>query len=125
MPLREDQRVRFARHLLLAELGDAEQSALCEARVAFTRETNPGVQRAAADYLKRAGVEVTEVEARGAHTVTGAPDQDVERVAGSLALLPAAEALLGAFSAVEQIKRIAGVGTPGAFPPDLQLSRES
>lgn len=122
MALRDDQRRRFARHLLLAELGDTQQAALCDAQLHFGPETNAGVRRTAEDYLQRAGVQTA--SGGEASTVVGASDESVRRVAGQPALTAAAEALLGALEAVEQIKRITGAGSAGSFPPNLTLSPE-
>lgn len=120
------QRRRFARHLLLAELGEQEQAKLCAAKL-----TLPAVAPRAADwaarYLERAGPAVsTEPNPKaepGVRVALPSPEA-LDRLAGEPLLQEAAAALAGAYAAVEAIKSLTAVGTPGALSEDLVLNLE-
>lgn len=119
--LTANQRVRHARHLLLAEIGEQGQAALCATQLRPAVGADPRAAEVAADYLARAGVTV----APGAATLPVPSAAEVAALAGDPALLEAAAALAGAFAAVEAIKATTGAGQPAALPPELRLTRPS
>jgi hypothetical protein len=105
MSLTADERVLYARHRLLSEIGDTGQERLLATRVELTEGADPGVAAVARRYLDRAGV--------GARATTGitasaATSSEVVAIAGDPSLRPAAEALLGALAAVSAIRDALG-----------------
>jgi hypothetical protein len=124
MILSDAQRARYARHLLLPELGEAGQLRLCAGRVRHAAHCDAGALAVAHDYLVRAGV--------GAGAVRDAPEVWLEvgdaaqcaELAGRPELIEAARALVGAFAAVEAIKGLAGLGSPASLGPEQRLSAE-
>lgn len=102
-----DQRSRFARHALLAEIGRTGQETLCAARYRIDAETDARVARVADTYLSRAGLAPS-----GDGRVVETHDVTVALLAGEPALEHAAAYLLGALAAVEHIKSELGVGRP-------------
>jgi hypothetical protein len=114
---------RYARHLLLAEVGEAGQQRLCDAQVQLPVDADPRASCVARDYLERAGLVVHS----GAQTALGVQlNQDAVRfLAGEPALEPAAAALLGALHAVEAIKAALGLGAPLELPAELRLCAEA
>ena len=112
---------RFARHLLLAEIGPAGQARLCAARVRIADEADARAARVARDYLERAGLEV---DAAGGDAVEVARAEAVRALAGRAELEEAAAALAGAFAAVEAIKAQLDAGTRAALPAALSLTGE-
>ena len=122
MSLRDDQRARFARHLLLPELGEAGQERLLASQARFPSDADAGARAVAAGYLERAGVAVANDDAlapeasRHAQVALG-NEAECARVAGRAELLEAARSLAGALAAVETIKTLAGLGSPGAPLP--------
>jgi len=121
MSLSDSQRARYARHLLLPELGEAGQLRLCAGRVRHAAELDPGALAVARDYLARAGV--------GASAADDAAEvwldvSDPAQLAGRPELIEAARALCGAFAAVEAVKALAGLGTSATLGPEQRLSSE-
>jgi hypothetical protein len=110
---------RYARHLLLAEVGEAGQERLCAAQVQLPVDMDPRAAQVARDYLKRAGVAIGSAGTAVALRVDRASAQ---ALAGDQLLEPAAAALLGALLAVEQIKAQLGLGEPVQLSAGLQLS---
>jgi hypothetical protein len=108
-------RARYARHLLLPEVGPDGQARLCAHAVAL--DGDPRAVAAMGTYLARAGVTVEPAGAAASGSGAagaGAPSSDaVQRLAGRADLEEAAAFLAGAFTAVEEIKRVLQVGTPG------------
>lgn len=104
---------RFARHLLLAQIGEAGQLRLCAAAVRDSVDADPRAASVAHRYLERAGLRV------GTHAdgdVIAVPSTEAIRaLAGSAELEGAAAALAGAFAAVETIKTVLGIGTPSTL----------
>ena len=97
--------MRFARHVLLPEIGEDGQARLEGARVELRGDAAAvAVARA---YLERAGVTV----AAGGRAVDVAP-----ATAGRPELAAAAAFLGGAFAAVEVIKAEVGAGEPASLP---------
>ena len=118
MSLSERDRQRYARHLLLTQLGEAGQARLLSAVVHAGAEADPGALEVARTYLERAGVRVTvhdSVPEHGTHADRLAlPTRaEVERVAGTAPLEEAARALLGALAAVTAIQHAAGLSPAG------------
>jgi hypothetical protein len=119
------QRQLYARHLLLAEIGEQGQERLCASRVAHAA----GDARArvvARDYLERAGLCVDDAStAEPASLQVPLPTQDgVRALAARPELEEAAAALAGAFAAVETIKAALGIAAACALPADLTLCAE-
>ncbi|MFT3922590.1 MAG: hypothetical protein QM778_08660 [Myxococcales bacterium] len=110
MPLNARQRTRYARHLLLPEVGLVGQERLVEARLGLGESADPRAAKVAQLYLERAGVSV---ESDAALRVRVADTDSVRRLAGSPALEPAAAALAGALGAVEAIKEVLQLGAKG------------
>lgn len=134
MALSDAQRSRYARHLLLPELGEAGQLRLVEGRARFAANVDAGARAIAQSYLERAGVREASARAqeRAEEPADGAREVEVElgsaadclRLAGRPELLEAARALTGAFAAVEAIKALGGLGAPAVLAGDLRLSSE-
>jgi hypothetical protein len=119
------QRQRYARHLLLSEIGETGQARLCAARVRVRVTSDPRAVAVARDYLERAGLEVLDAGDAGAGLDVPVPDAQAVRVlAGGEALEEAGAALAGAFAAVEAIKAVLGVGVYAELPSALSLGPE-
>jgi len=103
--LSPQERQRFARQLLLHEIGAEGQLRLLEARFEAP-STRAGA--IAADYLERAGLRPGSAS-EGALALR-LPPQDGD---------PIRDALLGAFAAVEALKSALGIGQPGALETRL------
>jgi hypothetical protein len=108
-------RRRFARHLLLAEVGEAGQALLCAARASV--EGEPRASEVARTYLERGGVQLD--------TTAGGETVCVESCRTAPGLEEAAAFVAGAFAATEHIKKVLGVGVPGALPPALFISEDA
>jgi hypothetical protein len=105
--LTEQQLRLYARQVILRELGQNGQAELCAAQVALPPPS--AAASIAADYLRRAGVQVV----AGAALPIAVPSAaEVEAIAGEPALQACAEWLAGAWTAVETIKQCVGVGSP-------------
>jgi len=103
--LSPQERRRFARQLLLHEIGAQGQLRLLEARFDAPSTCAGAI---AADYLERAGLRPG-CASEGALALRLLPrDSD-----------PIRDALLGAFAAVEALKGALGIGEPGALDPRL------
>lgn len=118
MELSAQERQRYARHLLLTEVGPEGQALLCAARFAVPPGADPRAAAVARTYLERAGVH----EGAGGRPVPLPDAAEVRRRAGGEPLLEdAAAAVLGSHGAVEVIKAVLGAGRPGVLPPELGL----
>jgi hypothetical protein len=112
---------RYARQVLLTEVGLAGQARLLQAAVALPEGADARAVELAADYLHRAGLRVDP----DAVTEVAVPGRDAVRaLAGRPELHEAAAALAGAFAAVEAIKHALGVGKRAVLPAGLTLDRE-
>ncbi|MEM8608965.1 MAG: hypothetical protein AAGF92_17810 [Myxococcota bacterium] len=100
---------RFARQLLLGEIGEAGQGRLFEAGFCAGESTDPDAYAVASEYLRRAGCpersEGTPLDALSADAVS-----QLAAAAGTSRALAAA--ILGALEAVEHIKRALPAGRP-------------
>jgi len=125
--LSEEERQRFARHLLLPEIGTAGQARLCAARLRPGPDAATAAAEVAADYLARAGAAVLPAsDAAEDALALQLPDAGgVVRLAGHPRLEGAAAALAGAFAALEALKAVTGAGRPGALARDFSLGPES
>jgi hypothetical protein len=112
---------RHARHLLLVEIGEAGQERLCQASFRIAAGADPRAALVAEEYLVRSGMQAAPVASPHAVTLAGA--DAVARLAGDAVLQEAAAALLGAYGAVETIKRCVGAGSAGQLPGGLRLTR--
>lgn len=117
-------RERYARHLLLPQVGEAGQRRLLET-VLTADAGDAGVLAVAQRYLERAGVRVSQQGApEGALRLSVASSERVAQTAGDPALLPAARALLGALAAVDAIRSV--LELPGrAQSEPIRLSSSS
>lgn len=116
--LSPEQRTRFARHRSLVEIGDVGQRSLLDAKLG-ARAADTRVEAVRRDYLIRAGVPGDSSAASVASDTR--IDADVDTFAGADYLAEAAASCLGALAAVEEMKRILGVGSTTPFPPELRL----
>ena len=113
-------KARYARQVLLTEIGLAGQTQLLRSAVALPMTADARAAEVAADYLQRAGLRVV---ADGTPIEVSA-SESVRALAGRAELREAAAALTGAFAAVEAIKQALGVGEQAALPSSLTLSGE-
>ncbi|NOY91406.1 MAG: hypothetical protein GXP55_09355 [Deltaproteobacteria bacterium] len=109
--LSPQERQRFARQLLLHEIGADGQLRLLGARF-DAPSTRAGA--IAADYLVRAGLRPG--SALEAALALSLPSEEGD---------PVADALCGAFAAVEALKGALQLGTPGALDPQLLADLET
>jgi hypothetical protein len=114
-------RRRYARQLLLGEIGEAGQERLLDARFRHEAGGDADAYAVASDYLQRAGcaMDPTGAVLRVPNTIA------LMRFAGSPALAEPAAAVLGAFSAVEHLKEVLGIGAAHEFPAELRLRDEA
>lgn len=121
MSLDAAARRRYARQLLLGEIGEAGQKRLLASRFCQGADGDAGAYAAAAEYLERAGCSHDDAGVELRVPNAGA----VTRFAGSPALREPAAAIMGAFAAVEHIKEVLGIAPAGKISADLTLSREA
>ena len=132
MGLTAHDRTRYARHLLLPQLGEAGQARLLDTRLRVRGAVDAGVLEVARTYLGRSGVTLVDAPTEGAphagdehaSELALATESEVARVAGRPALVEAARALLGALSAVDAIRTAAGLGTGAGLPEHFAISSE-
>lgn len=124
MALSPRERVLYARHLLLSEIGSTGQERLCAHWVSVAKGADPEAARVATDYLVRAGVTVTGETPGGTNQLDLPDTAAIDALAGCPELAHAAQALRGAFAATEAIKRALDIGTKAEFPTLLCLSAE-
>jgi sulfur-carrier protein adenylyltransferase/sulfurtransferase len=120
--LAELDRVRFARHLLLPEIGQSGQERLLAASVRASAAADTGALAVAREYLERAGVRV---DGEGERTLVLPSEADVLALAGSPELVEAARALAGALAAVEVVKAVLQLGEPLSKAPGNLSSEEA
>ncbi|MBW1761030.1 MAG: hypothetical protein JRE45_06975 [Deltaproteobacteria bacterium] len=113
-------RRRYARQLLLGEIGEAGQVRLLEAGFRLGADGDADATAAAVEYLERAGCVADET---GALLRVPNPSA-VMRFAGSPALREPAAAIMGAFSAVEHLKEVLGIAAARELSSELTLSDE-
>ena len=110
-------RRRFARQLLLAEIGEAGQARLCASRVKVADGADAQAAETARAYLDRAGLQVVD---DGEALEAAVPSADaIGALARDEEQRPAAAALAGAFAAVEAMKVALSLERPGTLPADL------
>ena len=123
--LTEEQRRLYARQVLLRELGNAGQARLCGSRVALQENGDALASRVARDYLERAGLTLArESDELACAPIAVGTSERVQTLAGAAALHDCAAWLLGAFTAVESIKRCLEVGQAAQLDPELVLQAE-
>ena len=120
MKLDAAARRRYARQLLLGEIGEVGQERLLEAGFRRREGGDADATVAAAEYLERAGCPVND----SANEVRVPDAGAVRRFAGSATLLAPAATIMGAFSAVEHLKQVLGIAAAREFSPELTLSTE-
>ncbi|MBK8169223.1 MAG: hypothetical protein IPK60_02625 [Sandaracinaceae bacterium] len=108
MVLSDETRARYARHILLVEIGELGQARLMESSVALSRPS-----LTTSEYLARAGVRV-DAEAHSEVAVIAVAELTTEPL-----LHASAEALAGSLAAVEAIKTVLGVGARFTSAPPL------
>jgi len=129
--LSDPQKRRYARQILVDELGLAGQERLCGAAVQPSAAADPEAAAVALDYLARAGLrcegEPSPLTAAGgpALPVEIETSAAVHALAGDPLLYDCAAWLAGAFAAVETIKRAASAGVEGRLDPALTLQASS
>lgn len=111
-------RRRYARQLLLDEVGEAGQLRLLTSRFRREEACDADAFEVAAQYLARAGCVA---DPRG-KPVQVPGEAEILRFAGTERLREPAAAILGAFSAVERIKETLGLAPARPLPSDLRLS---
>jgi hypothetical protein len=128
MALSARDRGRYARHLLLPEIGLAGQERLLCERVRFAAGASEEASAVAREYLVRAGLTVSARgeerlpeeppagEANAARVVSLPDDDAIEQLAGEPMLAHAAAALAGALAAVETLKAALGLARPVEEP---------
>ena len=132
MPLTPEQKQRFARHLLLPEVGADGQLRLCEAKFSDVEELMPYANKIRGEYLSRAGMglgrdpEPVPVPEQDPDPVRDpvpelvldpVPDQDLEPDLDLPRELAVATAYLqGSLSAVESIKAALALPLAGNNP---------
>lgn len=121
MPLTELDRVRYARHLLLPEIGASGQERLNAACVRAPTRADAGALAVARDYLMRAGVTTSTA---GTYELSIPSESELADFAGSPELIEAARALCGALAAVEAVKAVLALGAPLVGAPDKLSSEE-
>ncbi len=121
--LSDAEKSKYARQILLNELGTSGQERLCSTAFALSEAADPRAAVVARDYLERAGVGVR-ANPKAPLAVSVASTEEVSRIAGDVALEACAAWLLGAHAAVEAIKAIAGAGSPAQFPDAFVLASE-
>lgn len=134
MGISAHDRARYARHLLLPQLGEAGQARLLATTLGTPPDADQGALAVAARYLTRAGVcvevakdmEATSHEAVGGSLSLRVPDSDeITRIAGRPALIEAARALAGALAAVNAIKEAARIEARPESPIPAISSEEA
>lgn len=118
MSLDAKARRRYARQLLLAEIGEVGQERLIASGFRGTADCEADAYAVAADYLERAGCFGNDEGAE----VRVPPASEVMRFAGNASLRESAALVLGAYSAVEHLKRVLGIAPAHEVPTDLTLS---
>lgn len=121
MSLDATARRRYARQLLLGEIGEVGQERLFAAGFRRGTESDADAYAVAAEHLRRAGCRESEADGTPIRTPTA---DAVTYFAGSASLRAPAAAILGAFAAVEHLKEVLGVGEPRNFPSELTLQPE-
>jgi len=108
MSLSAHDRSRYARQLLLPQLGERGQARVLASSVRAPKDADGGALAVARTYAERAGLRVV---SDGEFPLISVPTtEQVGRVAGEEALMEAARALVGAIAAVEALRGAAGFG---------------
>lgn len=124
MALSARDRTRYARHLLLPQLGEAGQERLLASTLHTLARDDAGARDVAAHYLARAGVCVRDETSEDSLPLHVASRAEVDQVAGSPALREAARALVGALAAVHAIQTLAGLTNDSFVVPSFAISSE-
>ncbi len=120
--LSELDKQRFARQLLLVDVGVPGQQKLCGAGLSVAADADADALDVAREYLLRAGVRGDVTEPKLSVQLRVPTSAAVEALAGDPALRVAACWLAGSFAAVEAIKEIVGVGQAASLHADLTLT---
>jgi hypothetical protein len=117
LSLQAAQRRRYARQLLLSEIGEPGQERLLAARFRPSPGCDAKAYAVAADYLQRAGASF-DPAGQGLRV---AEADAVARLAGDPGLHEPAAVIAGAFAATEHLKEVLGIGRARDLPADLCL----
>jgi len=115
------QRVRYARHRSLVELGDEGVLALLRAPIG-TELADPRAESVRTDYLVRAGL-VSEPRVEQEFGPSESTPVDIAGFAGAPYLEEAAAACLGALHAVARIRVAAGLAETYSLPDFTLFAR--
>ncbi|MDB4976512.1 MAG: hypothetical protein JWN48_4853 [Myxococcaceae bacterium] len=129
MALSDRERTRYARQLLLSQLGEAGQERLLRAAACAPAQADGGALEVARIYLERAGVRVVVHESlpeHGTHAQELALPSSAEltRIAGAPELEPAARALMGALAAVRALQDAAALPSSPLPSQSFAISSE-
>jgi molybdopterin/thiamine biosynthesis adenylyltransferase len=114
-------RRRYARQLLLGEIGESGQERLLGSTFTASAASDGEAFSVAAEYLERAGLSRDD-----AGDEVPVPDRAaVMRFADKALLEEPAAAIIGAFCALEHLKAVLGIAEARPFPSELKLSTES
>jgi hypothetical protein len=123
--LTDADKQKYARQLLLAEVGVAGQLRLCATTLRTSADADAHAAQVASEYLTRAGVRLAADGGGDARVIEVASSERVRALAGDPALREAAAWLAGSFAAVEAIKVAVGAGAPATLPENLVLATEN
>ena len=133
MTLSARERARYARQLLLPQLGEAGQARLLAARFRAPGGADASAVSVASEYLERAGLRVIVASERDSSDTTsecivelsGLSPDEIARVAGEPVLEEAARALVGALAAIDAVRAVVGFcGQPSRAIPSLSVALE-
>ena len=125
--LRVSDRARYARQLLLPQIGETGQARLLASTLRAPANADHGTLRVARAYLERAGVRVIEAtpESVDAEPLPSLPASEViARIAGRPELHEAARAVVGALAALQAIQSVVRASPQPAFSIPVLSSEE-
>jgi len=128
MGLRVSDRARYARQLLLPQIGEVGQARLLASSLQAPAAADAGTLAVTRVYLERAGVRVIEGSPEGdlsPQRLPSLPSSEVlARIAGRPELHEAARALVGALAAVQAIQSVVRASPQPAFSIPVLSSEE-
>ena len=127
MGLRVSDRARYARQLLLPQIGEIGQARLLTSMLVAPASADRGTLAVTRAYLERAGVRVVDAPVEGAEAepLQSLPrGDDIARIAGRPELHEAARALVGALSALQAIQSVVRASPQPAFSIPVLSSEE-
>ena len=127
MGLRVTDRARYARQLLLPQIGEVGQLRLLASRLQAPADVDRDTLAVARAYLERAGVRVVDAPVEGAlaEPLQSLPTgQAIAQIAGRAELHHAARAVVGALAAVQAIQSVVRASPQPAFSIPVLSSEE-